>query len=228
MLVSSRSYTEYVAMFDLAEGPPDGLVVDCCAGASSFTAELADRGGTGLAIDPAYALDRRGLAKSVTESWSGGAQIIGDHADRFVWSWYGTPEYRDHLRTRAAARFLDDIADRPSAYVAAELPRLPLRTGAARLVLCSHLLFTWADQYDAGWHRAALSEMARITHAEVRVFPLVVHGTGAPVPFLGQLLDELTADGLSVALRDVPYEFQPGAHTMLVVAHRQLVSGSLS
>lgn len=217
MLVSSRSHTEYMAMFDLDESIHDGLVVDCCAGASSFTAELTDHGGTSLAIDPAYALDRRQLAESVTASWNGGSRIINDHVDRFVWSWYGTPEHRNHLRTRAAARFLGDIVDRPRNYLAAELPHLPVQTGAARLVLCSHLLFTWADQLDADWHRAALTEMARITHGEVRVFPLVVHGTGTPVPFVGQLLDGLTRDGFDVLLRDVPYEFQPGAHTMLVI-----------
>lgn len=217
MLVSSRSYAEYEAMFDLGERPQRGLVVDCCAGASSFNAELADLGGTALAIDPAYALERRRLAESVAASWRGGSQIIGDHADRFVWSWYGTPEHRNHLRTRAAARFLDDIAARPRSYVAARLPHLPVQTGAARLVLCSHLLFTWADRLDADWHRAALSEMARITHGEVRVFPLVVHSTGDPVPFLGQVLDGLERDGFDVSLRNVPYEFQPGAHTMLVI-----------
>lgn len=218
MLVSSRSYTEYAAMFDLDEPARDGLVVDCCAGASSFVAELADRGGAGMAIDPVYALGRRRLAESVAASWSGGSQIVGAHVDRFVWSWYGTPERRSQLRTRAAARFLDDIVGRPHAYVAGELPRLPVRTGAARLVLCSHLLFTWADQFDAEWHRAALTEMVRITHGEVRVFPLALHSTAAPVPFLGQLLDGFARDGLDVALRDVPYEFQAGVRTMLVIS----------
>jgi hypothetical protein len=87
-------------------------------------------------------------------------------------------------------------------------------------VLCSHLLFTWSDRLGVDWHRAALTEMLRVTAGEVRVFPLVVQGTGEPVPFLGQLVDEMRAAGFEVELREVPYEFQRGADTMLRVARR--------
>lgn len=217
MLVTSRSYAEYVAMFDLDGRELDGLVVDCCAGASSFVAEVAARGGTALAVDPSYAKQRHELRASTVDSNAGGARIVDAYADRFVWHWYGTPERRDQMRAQAAARFFDDLATRPYAYLAGELPRLPIRSRAARLVLCSHLLFTWADQLDVAWHRAALAELTRITAAEVRVFPLVVQRTGDPVPFLGQLVDDLRTEGLDVSIRDVPFEFQRGAREMLVV-----------
>jgi hypothetical protein len=217
MFMTSRSYAEYTAMFDLDPGDLDGLVVDCCAGASSFVAELAARGGTGLALDPMYALERTALVNAALAAQAGTAQIIAEHADRFVWRWYGTPERRDRIRADAAGRFVDDIGRRPHAYLAAELPRLPVRDRAARLVLCSHLLFTWSDQLNLDWHRAALIEMLRIARGEVRIFPLVAQRTGDPVPFLGALLDELQVDGVDVSLRAVPYEFQRGAHTMLVV-----------
>ena len=196
----------------------DGLVVDCCAGASSFVAELAARGGRGLAIDPVYALGLDAARRAASASLTAGSAIVGDHADRFVWHWYGTPEHRDRMRASAAARFIEDITRRPSAYLAAALPNLPLADGAADLALCSHLLFTWADQLDVEWHRAALAELIRVGRREVRVFPLVVQGTGEPVPFLGSLLDQLRAEGHDVVVRDVPYEFQRGAHAMLVIA----------
>jgi len=51
VLVTSRSYQEYAAMFDLDPAGIGGAVVDCCAGASSFVAELAERGGAGIAAD---------------------------------------------------------------------------------------------------------------------------------------------------------------------------------
>ena len=38
-------------MFDLDPAGIGGAVVDCCAGASSFVAELAERGGAGIAAD---------------------------------------------------------------------------------------------------------------------------------------------------------------------------------
>jgi hypothetical protein len=221
MLITSRSYREYAAMFDLHAGELDGLVVDCCAGASSFVAELAARGGTGLAVDPIYAQGRAALTTAARASRAGTADIIAAHPDRFVWHWYGTPEHRDRLRERAADRFVEDIDRRPHAYLAAELPRLPVRDRAARLVLCSHLLFTWSDTLDFDWHRAALAELLRITNGEVRVFPLVVQRTGEPVPFLGALVDRLRADGFDVSVREVGYEFQRGAHAMLVIAPSQ-------
>jgi len=195
-----------------------GLVVDCCAGASSFVAELATRGGRGLALDPVYALGLDAVRVAAMQSLAAGAAIVDDHADRFVWDWYGSAARRDVLRSAAAARFVEDIARRPSAYLAAALPWLPLADAAADLVLCSHLLFTWADTLDVSWHRAALAELVRICRREVRVFPLVVQGTGEPVPLLGTLLDELRTDGHDVVVRDVSYEFQRGAHAMLVIA----------
>jgi hypothetical protein len=104
----------------------------------------------------------------------------------------------------------------PSRYIAGQLPRLPLRDGAADLVLCSHLLFTWSDVLDREWHRAAILELARVGR-EVRIFPLVVQGSGDAVEWLPQLCDELRGTGLRVERREVQYEFQVGANQMLVV-----------
>jgi hypothetical protein len=73
-------------------------------------------------------------------------------------------------------------------------------------------LFTWSDVFDVHWHRRALAELVRVTRREVRVFPLVVQGTGEPVPFLGQLKAELNA-----RIVTVPYSFQRGANEMLVI-----------
>ena len=207
-------------MFDLAECDLAGPVMDCCAGGSSLVAEVAGRGGMAVAVDPVYRLSPAELVHAVRESAGQGASIIHRNPDRFVWDWYGTPERRDRLRAAAASRFVVDITRRPQAYVAAELPRLPFRDAAVELVLSSHLLFTWSDRLDASWHRAALREMVRVTRREVRVFPLVVQGTGAAVPFLEPLCDELRADGLVVTVRRVPYTFQRGADTMLAVMHR--------
>lgn len=49
------------------------------------------------------------------------------------------------------------------------------------------------------------------------MFPLVVQGSGDPVPFLDALRAGLHADGLRTHLRPVPYRFQRGAERMLVV-----------
>jgi hypothetical protein len=213
VLVTSRSYLEYEAMFDLKELPES--VLDCCAGGASFTAEAAARGVDAVAVDPAYELEPSELVDVVRRSLPATAGIVDEHEGRFVWHWYGTPERKDEFRIEAADQFLQDVAAAPERYVAAELPVLPFEDRRFELVLCSHLLFTWADKYDQDWHLAALRELVRVSNSEVRIFPLVMQGAGDPVPYLPGLLDAL--EGVTWETRKVPYEFQVGANEMLVI-----------
>jgi hypothetical protein len=214
VLVTSRSAAEYRAMFDLTPGDLTGSVLDCCAGGSSFAAETDGRV---VAVDPAYAMGSEELAVQVRVALDEGDRMIDRNADRFEWGWYGSPARRADMRRAAAELFLADLKGRPERYVAAALPRLPLSTGGVDLVLCSHLLFTWADQLDEDWHRRALAELVRVARREVRIFPVVVQGTGEPVAFLDGLRSELHARGHRSHLRDVPYRFQRGGTQMLQI-----------
>jgi Methyltransferase domain len=215
MLVTSRSYVEYKAMFDLSELPAS--VLDCSAGGSGFAAEAAARGVDVVAVDPVYELPAAELTDVVRRSLPAAAGIVDEHADHFVWHWYGSPERKEDLRVEAADRFLTDLAESPERYVAGSLPELPFEDGRFDLVLCSHLLFTWADQFGRDWHLASLRELIRVSRAEVRVFPLVLQGAGEPAPFLPELLERLAEDGVRHEIRKVPYEFQQGADEMLVL-----------
>jgi SAM-dependent methyltransferase len=171
-------------MFDLVPENLTGTVLDCCAGGSSFAAETEGRV---LAVDPAYALGRRELAARVRMGLDEGDRMIDRNADRFEWVWYGSPGRRADMRRGAAELFLADLGARPERYVAGALPDLPLSSDSVDLVLCSHLLFTWVDQLGEEWHRRALAELVRVARREVRVFPVVVQGTGDPVRFLDGL-----------------------------------------
>jgi hypothetical protein len=213
VLVTSRSYAEYEAMFDLKELPDS--VLDCCAGGAGFTAEAAARGVDAVAVDPAYELDHPELVDSVRKSLPATSGIVDEHQGSFVWHWYGSPERKDQYRIEAADLFLQDVAAAPERYVAAGLPDLPFGDRRFELVLCSHLLFTWADKYDRDWHVAALRELIRVSNAEVRIFPLVLQGDGEQIPWLPDLLDSL--EGVTCEIRKVPYEFQLGADEMLVI-----------
>jgi ubiquinone/menaquinone biosynthesis C-methylase UbiE len=119
------------------------------------------------------------------------------------------------LRIEAADRFLQDVSIAPERYVAGSLPELPFEDERFDVVLCSHLLFTWADKYDRDWHLAALRELVRVSRREVRIFPLVNQGSGEPVEFLPDLLEALRP--VTSEIRKVPYEFQVGADQMLVL-----------
>jgi SAM-dependent methyltransferase len=218
VLVTSRSFEEYQAFFALTPDDLAGRVLDCSAGASGFAAVANARGGQVTAVDPAYGRPAE-LLGTVEASVAGGAAILADHEERFVWTWYGTPERRAALRADASAAFVADLRDHPETYVPGALPALPFADDAFALALCSHLLFTWSDVLDEEWHEQALLELLRVAR-DVRVFPLVVQGTGEPVPFLPTLLDRLRDQGLRVDVVDVPYEFQRGADRMLSVTRR--------
>jgi ubiquinone/menaquinone biosynthesis C-methylase UbiE len=213
VLVTSRSYAEYEAMFDLSELPDS--VLDCCAGGASFTAEAAERGVDAVAVDPAYELPAAELVDTVRRSLPAGAAIVDEYSASFVWNWYGDPQHKDELRIEAADRFLQDVSVAPERYVAGSLPDLPFEDRRFDLVLCSHLLFTWAEKYDRDWHLAALRELVRVSRREVRIFPLVNQGAGEPVEFLPELLEALKP--MTSEIRKVPYEFQVGADQMLVL-----------
>src|SRR5690606_38843088 len=72
-------------------------------------------------------------------------------------------------RRAAAQRFLTDYEAHfaHGRYVGASLPRLPFLDGAFDLVLCAHLLFTYAQRFDFDWHLAACRELARVSTGEV-------------------------------------------------------------
>jgi hypothetical protein len=217
VLISSRSFREYLAMFGLATSDlADHTILDVAAGGSDFVSSAASLGARAVAVDAAYAVDPDLLSAQLHDNTRTGTAIVDDHPDRFTWDWYGDRAARDEMRSLAAQRFTVDRLEFPGHYVAGALPRLPFRDGAADLVLCSHLLFTWSDILDEKWHRDALVELARVG-TEVRVFPLVVQATGDPVEWLPALRNELRGLGLTVEERQVPYEFQTGADRMLVL-----------
>lgn len=212
MLMTARSYAEYEAMFDLRELPV--RILDCCAGGSSFTAEANRLGAETVAADPAYSAPDDDLAMALRHAAQRTRRINDDHADDFVWKWYGSPARRDAMRAEAADDFLADKSRHPARYVAAALPDLPFAAGRFDLVLCSHLLFTWSNQHGLDWHLAAARELLRVSSDQVRIFPLVGQGAGRPVEFLPEFLYRLNVPWV---LRDVPYELQRGANQMLVL-----------
>jgi SAM-dependent methyltransferase len=207
VLISSRSLAEYRAMFGLSDADLTGEVLDCAAGGASFVAELGP-GVDAVAVDPAYARPDADLAAALAQDTSRCAGIAVEHADDFVWDWYGTPQRRDRMRAAAAARFLADKAARPERYRAGSLPDLPFPDSRFDLVLCSHLLFTWADPLDLDWHAAAVDELLRVARGEVRLYPLVRRGAGEPVAFLPALRDRVRDAGHRWTEHAVDFRFQ--------------------
>jgi len=215
ILVTSRSFEEYVAFFDLDPHHLPTRVLDCSAGASSFVAEAHARGIEAFAADPAYDQNDLDFAKRANSGMTGGNAMIDANSKQFTFDWYGTSQRRAAMREAALRLFHEHRRSHPERYIAAALPRLPFADTSFKLALCSHLLFTWATQLDEQWHLDAFIELCRVAE-EVRVFPLVLQGTGQQVEFLPRLRARLRDGfGISSQIVSVPYEFQVGAHHML-------------
>lgn len=216
VLVSARTLAEYTDMFGLDERDRASRIVDCPGGAASAVAELGAAGGDAIAVDPQYSLGAdelraRVLAdveRSVTESRR-------RHPD-YDWDVRGGVVGYEEMRRAAAEAMLDDLCARPEKYVAGALPSLPLASDSADLVLCSHLLFTYADILDFDMHVASLVDMARVA-PEVRVYPLVDH-SGNPMPeFIRSVISRLKKARLTCRIEPVERPFQLAATTRLVV-----------
>lgn len=237
-----RSLDEYVRFFSLdideLRGRP---VLDVAAGPSSFTAEACRRGIDAVAVDPLYGSTPAALAVHVQLDYA--KMIAQMHAKPRLFKlatagqltsgrdgtltkgrrelYFSSLDEAAAARRAAAQRFLADYDAHfvHSRYLGAALPKLPFFDGAFDLVLCAHLLFTYARSFDFEWHLAAATELARVSASEVRIHP-VCGADGRPYPELAQLRRELLGRGVQSAVVDVNYEFFVGSHTMLMLNPR--------
>jgi SAM-dependent methyltransferase len=219
VFTSARAFGEYVDMFGLSAVDFRLRILDCAAGAASFAAEAATIGARVTAVDPVYGRDSHHIDQSVFSGVERAAANVVSEPRRYDWSRIGDPASHIAIRRAAARRFLRDLRDHPDRYVAGVLPELPFAIASFDIVLCSHLLFTYAGVLDESFHVAAMQEMLRVAKREVRVFPLVGY-YGDAAGQLARVVNALKSDGFDVGIQPVPYRFQLGATEMLRVAHR--------
>lgn len=168
-------------MFNLAAELPrwrGAAVLDCPGGPASLAARLRAEGCDVTAVDPLYALAPEALQRRALADLDHTMAIQAASDDL-------RPDFdldacrREHLDALEA--FLADRCAHPDRYIAAALPELPFADGSFDLVLCGHLLFSYApladgglmagDGLDLAWHRRALGELCRVSRGEVRLYP---------------------------------------------------------
>jgi len=217
IIVTSRGFDEYCAMFDLAELALGELeILDCPGGASGFPAGARALGARVVSVDPVYLIPSAELLARARRDTLHGNQYLRDHPDLYVFEWFTDADDHATRRLSSLAAFARDFAGPDDRYVPARLPALPFADGSFDLVLSGHLLFTYPDHMDEAAHLAALRELVRVSRRQVRVFPLV-DTTVTPSPYLDKLRRVLETEGARTALRRVPYHFQRGADTMLTI-----------
>ncbi len=214
-----RSLAEYAQFFALDLAALKGRdVLDVAAGPSSFAAEACARKINAVAVDPLYIERPETLAARIARDY--GAMFAQMRAKRRLFRWKSFPsiDAAELDRRGAAGRFLADYETHfiHNRYVAGSLPRLPFFDGTFDLVLCAHLLFTYAQRFDFDWHLAACRELVRVSASEVRIHPLVGLD-GKPYAGLARLRRELRAGGIASDVVAVDYEFFTGANSMLVL-----------
>ncbi|TDF95836.1 methyltransferase domain-containing protein [Paenibacillus piri] len=175
--MTCRSFAEYVKMFALEElDSRQGPVLDVAAGASSFTAEANAKGLQAYAADPMYAMnEERIFAHGLNEIEVSTAKLAALR-DIFDWSYYGTLEHHREMREQSLSRFIDDYRQHreKGRYVESGLPQLPFADNTFSLVLCSHFLFLYNEQFDYEFHLHAVRELLRVCRpgGQVRLYPL--------------------------------------------------------
>ncbi|HEY8995276.1 MAG TPA: methyltransferase [Lacunisphaera sp.] len=214
-----RTLDEYCRFFDLDPAVlRDRAVLDVAAGPSSFVAEARRRGVDAVAVDPLYDRTQGELAARIRDDYDRMFRQMREKRRLFRFKTFPSFDAAETDRRAAASRFLADYEGnvRHGRYIRASLPLLPFLDGAFDLVLCSHLLFIYAARFDFAWHVAACVELARVSHGEVRIHPLVGPG-GKPYAELDRLRAQLDALGITSVVRKVNYEFFVGSSSMLVL-----------
>ena len=217
IIVSSRPYDEYLAMFALAEREVlAGPVLDCPGGAGSFGATVRARGGVAVSADPAYALPPAELVARAAAGFEHGVRYLEENRGSYAWTFFSSLEDLRRRRTRALEEFARDFTGADDRYVAAALPALPFADGRFRLVLSAYLLFAYPDHLDEDAHERALRELLRVAREEVRLFPLI-DTAYVRHPAIDDLRRRLGAGGVESEVRRVDYELQRGGDEVLIL-----------
>ncbi len=157
-----RNRAEYTRFFDLADLPPGRRMLDCAAGPSSFTAEMAGGSTSVVAADPLYRFSKAEIETCIQETRGPMMAGVRAAAHRFLWDEYGTPEALEVLRLSAMKFFLEDYEAVRAAgrYVAAALPKLPFADTAFDCSLrptscsCTPRCWTRASTSSPPWNSA--------------------------------------------------------------------------
>lgn len=215
-----RGYEEYERMFNLPGQLEGKRILDIAGGASSFTADCSSRGIFAQAVDPRYAYAPEIVLADAREEIETSTEKLRSLAHRFDWSFYGNIDLHRAGRLESFHRFAADYsaADAKDRYIAGSLPELPCADQSFDLVLCSHFLFLYADQFDASFHERAVLDMIRVCRpgGQVRIYPLLSL-RWAPYPHMDSLLAAILSVGAVPSLETSRLPFMPNSSEMLVI-----------
>lgn len=213
-----RSYDEYMKMFDLdLNYLMNKKILDCAAGASSFTSEISNMGLNGIATDILYDNETDVLEKKFKNDLLKVLKAFSGVDDLYVWDYFKTPNKLRNHRIYTYQTFMNHYRkEKHSKYIKSELPKLPFKNSEFSLVLSSHFLFLYDDRLSYEFHKDSIQEMIRISK-EIRIFPLVGFD-GMKSSFVDKIIQFCFYNGAKVQILKVPYEFMRGGNEMMKIS----------
>ncbi|WP_322904130.1 SAM-dependent methyltransferase [Paenibacillus campi] len=210
-----RTFQEYLSMFNLTAQQLIGRrILDCPAGACSFTAVASALGADVTATDMAYYYPFAQLAEKGLADIEHTMLHMEKVQSNYVWDYFQSVAGLQQHRSQALADCAAHMQQFPERYIPATLPTLPFEDDAFDLTLSAHFLFTYADRLDIEFHLQTIGELLRVTRQEIRIFPLVDLSCRT-YEHLDQLLTYIESSGYRTEEVTVAYEFQKGANRML-------------
>lgn len=214
-----RSYQEYMSMFKLTpEFLENKTILDCAAGASSFTPVMGNKGYNIIAIDPFYGMDHQTVKEKTIDDFYTLIKAHSGMDHKVDWGFFRNSKNMIEERIHAYMEFIDDYEKfRGLRYVKGKLPELPFKDNQFSLTTCSHLLFLYDDRLDYQFHLDSVREMLRVTSGEIRIYPLVrLRGEGERSSF-GEILKDDIHDEGKVEIVKVDYRFRKGGNEMMKI-----------
>jgi hypothetical protein len=212
-----RTFEEYFDMFSLSEEELQGKkILDCPAGACSFTAVGNKSGLDVTACDIAYYHSGKDLKNKGIQDIEHAMEHMQKAQNNYKWEYFKDVEGLRNHRLSALQDCAKDMKESSGRYIPVTLPSLPFKNEEFDILLSAHFLFMYADRLDYQFHIDTLNELLRVTKEEVRIFPLV-DLEGKRYEHLDKLINYLAENGCTVEEVKVPYEFQANANSMLKI-----------
>ena len=211
-----RSWSEYMKMFNLEKAYlKNKKILDCAAGASSFTAHLANQGFDITAVDILYDLKPDELENKCYEHLKLLVKSLSEIKSSFVWSFFPNVGELERYRQNTCQEFSVDYQRHPERYIPTDLNSLPFPDNEFNLVLCSHLLFIYDHRLDYEFHYNSIKEMLRVCKGDLRIYPLVKHHEQKSA-YVEKIRKDFQ-DYVQMELVKVDYQFRKGGNEMMVL-----------
>lgn len=213
-----RTFEEYVSMFSLNLEELQGKrILDCPAGACSFTALGNELGLDITACDIAYDHDVEQLKQKGLLDIEHAMDHMQKVDNNYIWDYFHDMDGLRKHRMQALNDCTSHMKRASERYFPVSLPFLPFKNEEFDLLLSAHFLFMYADRLDYEFHINTIDELLRVTKEEVRIFPLV-DLKGKRYEHLDKVISYLTEKGYTTKEMKVSYEFQAKANSMLRIS----------